>query len=197
MFFWIQDGRISPRPPIVREPRVLSIDRARKSHFVEAQTEERREISGNLFQSSAKSSYGSQNKRETSVFFIHEIMTEPVFSLDQNITLGQALKELKKREIRHLPITDPSKKLIGFLSERDILQNLLKENENIELKLVMIQPVLVCKPSSEIRLVAKTLIQERIGCMPVVDEDLRPVGIVTRSDLLRLLTVYPELNIFA
>ncbi len=197
MFFWIQDGRITPRPPSVREPRILSIDGTRRAHSVESQTEEGRESSGNRFPSRAQESYENSKKLESSVFFVHQIMTGPVFTLEENKTLGEARKELNTREIRHLPITDPSKKLIGFLSERDILQNLIKGSESIELRQVMIQPVLVCKPSSEIRLVAKTLIQERIGCMPVVDEELRPIGIVTRSDLLRLFTVYPELNIVA
>lgn len=196
MFFWIHDGRITPNPPVVREPRVLSVGRLHKATPLDFEdTESNPGPNTNLFRTKPASAYAESQESGKSTFFVSDIMNSLVFSLESEDNIQKALKEMQKREIRHLPITNTKGKLIGFLSERDILEKRFLYNDDTELSKIMTKHVLACKPSAEIRQVAKTLIKERIGCMPIVDEEYKLLGIVTRSDLLRLLVEHPDLNI--
>jgi len=49
---------------------------------------------------------------------------------------------------------------------------------------VMVYPVITAKPSSSVAEVAKTLLQQRISAVPIVDEKGRLVGIVSEGDLI-------------
>ena len=49
----------------------------------------------------------------------------------------------------------------------------------------MTDQVLTAHPDTEIRTIARVMFEERIGAMPIVSEAGTPVGIITRSDILR------------
>lgn len=48
---------------------------------------------------------------------------------------------------------------------------------------VMVSPVIIVKPSSSVREVAKIFLERRISAVPVVDERGKLVGIVSEGDL--------------
>jgi predicted transcriptional regulator len=49
---------------------------------------------------------------------------------------------------------------------------------------VMVSPVITVKPSSSVKEVAKTFLERRISAAPVVDDQGKPVGIVSEGDLM-------------
>jgi len=105
---------------------------------------------------------------------------------------------MKLGRIRHLPVLDGSR-LVGVVSQRDLLAAGLSRAldfdggqrrsfmRSVEVAEVMaVRPVTV-RPDTAIREAAHLMVERRIGCLPVVDEAGGAVGLVTETDLLRVL----------
>ncbi|MBM9592240.1 CBS domain-containing protein [Leptospira sp. 201903075] len=199
MFFWIHEGRISPNLPTTHADRVHKIHPGGKSAPVSSEgdgssnaphTSFLHRAPGDVYKESA-------GQTEKTVYFLHEIMSTPALSLPSTETITNCLDFMVEKKIRHLPITNESGILVGFVSDRDILEKSKSYERDWTVSDIMTKRVLVGSPGAEIRGVTQVLLEERIGCIPVVDDDNHPIGIITRSDLLRLLLKYPNLNIIA
>ncbi len=132
--------------------------------------------------------------RKDETIFASQIMRKPVLTLSENATLRQAWDLIQKRRFRHVPVVNASGRLVGILSDRAILREAAPfdkpagyDFEQVKVKDVMSQPVLTAHPNTEISFIAKIFINEKIGAMPVIDQDHNILGIITRSDILRTL----------
>lgn len=65
----------------------------------------------------------------------------------------------------------------------------IKEAEGSVQNLVS-HPVLVASPEAEFRAIARVLLEERIGALPIVSEAGGLMGMITRSDILRVLVAH-------
>lgn len=68
-------------------------------------------------------------------------------------------------------------------------------------KEIMIQPVVVVREDTTLEEVARTMLEHRIGCVPVVDREGRLRGIITESDFIGRergvpFSVYRAPNVF-
>ncbi len=61
---------------------------------------------------------------------VREIMTEKVIVATPDRTLNQCMVLMKEKRIRHLPVVENGK-VIGVLSNRDVLEALVKEEEHL------------------------------------------------------------------
>ena len=52
--------------------------------------------------------------------FVSRSMTREVITVDQEATIFDAQELLAKNKIRHLPIIDKDRRLIGIITDRDI-----------------------------------------------------------------------------
>ncbi len=98
--------------------------------------------------------------------------------------------------IRHMPVVDDGE-LVGVVSQRDLLAAALSRALDFDptqrrtfLRSVLVGEVMTPKPitigpDATLLEAARTLLAHKIGCLPVVDEAGRPVGILTESDLVR------------
>ena len=197
MFFWIHDGRISPNPPLTHADRVPKIHPTGQSAPSEVgEGEPQTTPTGSFLHRKPSDVYKeSSAPGEKPVFFLHEMMTSPVLTKTKDETIEACLDFLLEKGIRHLPIIDDFGKLVGFVSDRDLLDKTKSYEKENPVSDIMIKRVLVGSPGAEIRQVTKVLLEERIGCLPIVNDDNVPVGIITRSDLLRLLLKYPNLSL--
>ena len=97
---------------------------------------------------------------------------------------------IHQHRYRHVPIVSAEDKLVGIVSDRDFIAppgagkpDIAARGERLED--VMITNVLSARPGASIREIARVMFEERIGAMPIVSEDERLVGILTRSDIVR------------
>jgi len=128
---------------------------------------------------------------------VRDFMTTPATSLQSDARLLDAALAMRRSGFRHLPITE-GEKLVGIITERDInryapslLGNISQEEynaifENTPLERVMTKDPMAVTPDTPVAQVVTTLHNKKLGCMPVV-EDGRLVGIITVTDMLKLL----------
>jgi len=130
---------------------------------------------------------------------VREMMTRDVVTLSQGQSLPLASELMKLSRIRHLPVIDAEGRLVGLVTHRNLLDaqvsalTPLTEDERAEVQLrvpvsrVMRTDVWTVSPDATALSAARLMYDHRFGCVPVVEDDRRLVGIVTEADLVALL----------
>ncbi len=122
------------------------------------------------------------------------IMTTNPVSVEPSNTVLQAEEIMREQNFRQLPVIK-DKELIGIITDRDIRSclgsdsfNTLEEQEKAritEVAAVMSSKPIFLSPDDDLRDAVELLIEEKVGGIPVVDEEDGLVGIVTYMDVLR------------
>ncbi len=135
----------------------------------------------------------SLKKRELEV---RDLMTDTVFSLRPNDDLEALLDLMDTRHVRHVPIVDRDGNLVGLVTHRDLSRSALGPQDELPLSVqkeilrrrrireIMATEVETVEPEEDLRNAAEMLIENKIGCLPVVEGE-HLVGILTESDFVR------------
>ena len=128
------------------------------------------------------------------VFQAFEIMSQPVISLDANkLSLKAAWQLMQQHKIKHLPITKNGT-LNAIVSQSDILKALAFEKSQSQW---LTQKVYAATEQTDIHQLAHVMFDENIGCLPIVNEARMILGMVTRSDILKLTSQYGPMEFWA
>ena len=126
---------------------------------------------------------------------VEEFMTLEVCTMSKTDSVNDARKVMTERHIRHIPVTDDENRLIGLVTQRDILAATVPESEGRENKTsytskgdtrlsdIMIKNVNVVDKTDSLRTAAMYMHSHKYGCLPVVS-DGRLAGIITDSDFI-------------
>ena len=120
------------------------------------------------------------------VMVAHQIMSAPVMTLHPRATLAEARALFRERRFRHVPILSPENRLVGIISDRDLLRHAEAESDGPITPMIS-ERVFAAAPGTEIREIARSMFEHHIGAMPVIDPEGHLEGIITRSDILRTL----------
>jgi CBS domain-containing membrane protein len=135
----------------------------------------------------------SLKKRELEV---RDLMTDTVFSLRPNDDLESLLDLMDTRHVRHVPIVDRDGNLVGLVTHRDLSRSALGPQDELPLSVqkeilrrrrireIMATEVETVEPEEDLRNAAEMLIENKIGCLPVVEGE-HLVGILTESDFVK------------
>ena len=126
--------------------------------------------------------------RHVEMTIAHLMTREPV-ALTARATVGRALAEMDVAGIRHLPIVDREHRLVGVVSQRDLLAAASAGDSGRPLSEVMRPDVVSVTPDTVAREAAYLILHHGIGCIPVVDRSGRLVGIATDADFVRVAYV--------
>ena len=128
---------------------------------------------------------------------VRELMTADVVTVARNDTLALADDLMKARKIRHLPVVEEGR-LVGMLTQRDLFQAALSNAlgfgekarkdflKTVPVKETMTDEVITIDGDAEIREAARTMLDRKVGCLPVV-EGGKLVGILSETDLLKVI----------
>ncbi len=130
---------------------------------------------------------------------VGDLMTaEELVVLHRSESLPSAAELMKLARIRHLPVVDDRKRLVGLVTHRDVLAAQvggaaqLDDDARGELQLgvpvarIMRRQVWTVRPEQPALDAARLLHDLEFGCVPVVDGERTLVGIVTEADFLEL-----------
>jgi len=133
---------------------------------------------------------GGQTPRQPHT--VGAIMQRPVETLPAAASLDAALHLFARAGFHHVPLLDEHGRLTGIISDRDVLRARVRGMEGEHpLAEIMQRAVLTTVPHAELRLVARVMLEQRIGALPVLDAEDQLAGILSRSDLLRALAELP------
>ena len=117
---------------------------------------------------------------------LSDVMTAAVETIQPEVPAEQAWQRMRLRGIHHLVVVD-GRRVIGLLSDRDAGSARGRNiRQNRTVGELMTRHVVTAEPATTVRQAANLMTGRTIGCLPVVERN-RLVGIVTASDLLRLL----------
>ena len=129
---------------------------------------------------------------------VREIMTSPAIVVSPETTLPVANTLMKENRIRHLPVVDNGR-LVGIVSRGDLREastTAAVNTDSFEFNFMltkltvgklMTRKVLTVTQDAPIVHAAELMTEHKIACLPVVETDGSVVGIVTGSDLLKML----------
>jgi CBS domain-containing protein len=110
-----------------------------------------------------------------------------VFTMGPNETLGAAIKALADNRIGALVVTNGDRKIVGILSERDIVRALAKDGSNAltnSVRDVMTPKVKICNEHHTINHVMETMTAGRFRHLPV-EKDGMLHGIISIGDVVK------------
>src|ERR1700684_2676813 len=125
---------------------------------------------------------------------VDSIMTRRVVSVEMDDRLDVVKKIFDTLKFHHLLVVDDRGKLKGVVSDRDLLKALSPyvgsatetardlATLNKRVHQIMTRHPITLHPQSEIAEAARVLLTHRISCIPVVDDERKPVGIVSWRD---------------
>lgn len=123
---------------------------------------------------------------------VADIMTRSPVTIKPAINLLECAKKMVRKRVGSLLITE-GKKLVGIISEKDILWALIKKSKNdlIKIRAIDISPkkIATIKPSATITEAVDKMKKLRFEKLPVIHEG-ELIGIITVKDILNF---YPEL----
>lgn len=138
---------------------------------------------------------GNSDSGDFTRLTVRDLMTARVVVLEETTTLQEAVRTMVSNGIRHLPVVKDNQP-VAVLSDRDVrmkVSDLLDPDERrsyMETTVVMAhasRPVTTATADTPVRDAAQIFVESRIGCLPVVDDQGRLIGIVTQTDLLKWL----------
>jgi len=137
---------------------------------------------------------------EGSPMLVRDLMTTAIVTVTPEVTVKKATELLDAHSVTALPVVDEHGRLVGVLSEADVLRDgLLPDPTTREIRTpvsgrtvpLCVQDVMTTLPISvtadgDLAEAAQLLVDTQVKSLPVVDHD-RLVGIVSRSDLISML----------
>ncbi len=122
---------------------------------------------------------------------IKNLMSEDLITIDKDQNLSDALKLLRKHNVSRLPVIN-NKELVGIISERDIANKLGSSKyesmpaSRLHVSSVMVKDVFTVSKTMQLDEVAKIMLEKGIGSLPIVDDDDKMIGIVSKADFVTL-----------
>ena len=114
-----------------------------------------------------------------------QIMTFPVQTILVTASLRQAWLQLEEYRIAHLVIIDENEKPLGLISRPEIQEH--GTDSTVTLAAVYEKQMVAATPDTELSQIASTFVNYPIAALPVIDDRDELVGIISRTDLVRLL----------
>jgi CBS domain-containing membrane protein len=128
--------------------------------------------------------------------YVRDLMTENVVTFSPKDNLADLADRMADEHIRHAPIVDREGELVGLVTERDLARFALFDSPDAPLSVerevlggrrvreIMGTEVDTLEPDASLREAAELLLENKVGCIPIV-EGRRVVGILTEADFVR------------
>jgi CBS domain-containing protein len=118
---------------------------------------------------------------------VRDLMTTALVTARPDETIDDATFDMKMASIRHLPVVGERNRLVGIVSDRDLLRALgARRKEALTMRSIMTRRVRTVGEDAPAAEAVAILIESKIGCLPVEGDDGQLVGLITETDFLRI-----------
>lgn len=129
---------------------------------------------------------------------VQERMTRNPITVNVDTSMHEALRLMRERKIRRLPVLDSAGKLVGMVSEKDLLYaspspaTTLSAFEinylvaQIKVARLMSRSLIAVGDDTPLEEAARIMVDNKVGGLPVVDRAGNLVGIITETDLFKV-----------
>ncbi|UPR52706.1 CBS domain-containing protein [Vibrio cyclitrophicus] len=134
---------------------------------------------------------------------VEDMMTRNPHTLLRSHSLADAKHMMEALDIRHIPVVDSDRQLLGVVTQRDVLAAQESSLQNIPqaqsftlatpLNDIMHKNVMSVEPHAGLKESAIYMQKHKVGCLPVV-ENHKLVGIITDSDFVTIAINLLELQ---
>lgn len=148
---------------------------------------------------------------------VSEVMTREVVALSLDMPVSAAWEAMLKNRVKVLPVVDSGQQVAGILTDQDLLERAGVQHRlaianrldpgmvhdelrrlaesNLLVKDVMSRPVTTARESEPLGAAAARMIQGGLKRLPVVNENGRLVGMLSRLDILRQVAAEPHASL--
>ena len=139
---------------------------------------------------------------------VRDIMNPGAISLSEDATVGRAWELLAQHQLGQAPVVDGDNHLVGLLTRGDLMRADRIPGPHTHalawqawlaqtVQQVMWTPVPSVAPETDIRHLARVLLDTGLPGLPVVNEGDVVMGFVSRSDILRAVVADPPLDLWS
>jgi len=136
---------------------------------------------------------------------VGDVMSRELVSIGPRDTVGQAIALMREHGISRLPVVDGGK-LVGVVTIHDIIIKVIQPRQRVtrgeyageklrtlshQVKDIMTTDVIVARPDEPLSTAMRRMLEADVSCLIVV-HDGRPVGILTRTDILAPIAALAE-----
>jgi len=129
---------------------------------------------------------------------VMDLMTENVFSVNADEDLARLSDLMEDIHVRHMPVKDKEGRLVGLVSQRDLLRSALFTAKDLPLteqrellQRMTVGEIMTADPETaemddDIEEAGRVMLDNKLGCLPVV-EGGKLVGILTEADFVKFV----------
>lgn len=119
------------------------------------------------------------------------LMTVAVTTVSPEAPLEEAHRLMLQLTARHLPVVEGNR-LVGILSDRDVLLRVRHQGDGFFYPELPVREVMTTSPitagkHTPVPQLASLMLEHKIDAVPIVARDNELIGLVTSSDLLKLV----------
>lgn len=134
---------------------------------------------------------------------VSNFMSPKVLVAQPEDGIRQTFFRMRENEVRHMPVVDEDRRLVGIISDRDLrrpewvdeapdLSHIYQLDDNLAVKDLMTTKVQVAHTYDTIAKATKILLEHRFGALPVLNKEQELVGMLSSMDLLKALDMLME-----
>ena len=117
-----------------------------------------------------------------------DVMTEELVFCTPGDTVSKVAQLMKREDIGPVLIVDNerSKTLVGIVTDRDLALKVVGEGrdpKNTKVEDVMTRKLITCHADDNVENAMKAMAQYQLRRIPVVDENMKLVGIISQADV--------------
>ena len=131
-----------------------------------------------------------------SSLLVRDLMTEKVYSIRPGEDLARLIDLMDDIHIRHVPVVDDDRVIVGLVSQRDLIREVLHAPNDLpfselrellkrkNVRSIMTTDVETVEPETKLEDAGQLMLDNKLGCLPVAEGD-RLVGILTEADFVK------------
>ena len=121
-----------------------------------------------------------------------DVMTREVITIDPEVGLEETIARLVNNKISGMPVCDKDGKVVGMISEKDILNFIFSGNINhTKVKEAMSTHIISFPPDAELDKIALVMGEKQIRRVPIL-ENGKLVGVVSRRSIIKIVLSMPK-----